>query len=148
MAAQLNIYKKINIYYYANSHNSGSLSLHKERFTMFEFLLVLYFAADTLEDNLSDNEMDAIGDTFIEKWVAMPVIPRVGEYIDLGDSLKVIKVQHNITKRKVEVHCDVGLFEAVAAYAAEKSGWNLKNLGPSGKELFLRRLEQFETNQL
>lgn len=111
---------------------------------MIKFLLVLYFTSEELEDELQDDdECGKIADSYIEKMVEMPVIPRVGEYIELGNAFQVGRVQHNITSHRIEVECYVGLFTGVVAYAADKEGWNLC-LRPPGRELFFRRLKEFE----
>lgn len=111
---------------------------------MVKFLLVLYFSPNELENSVTNEDFDAIGDNYIEKMVEMPVTPRVGEFIEMGNILKVVNVKHVITERKIEVECNVALFDGVAACTVDSEGWNLDNLGPSGKELFLRRLEQFK----
>ena len=113
---------------------------------MIKFLLVLYFGADEVENHLlEDKEREAIKDCFIEKLVEMPVIPRIGEYINLGgNNFQVDDVLHVITKGLVEVECNTELFCGVAAYAEDKEGWNLDNLLSDGKELFFKRVEQFE----
>ena len=113
---------------------------------MIKFLLVLYFGAENVENELlEDWEEQAIGDRYIEKMVEMPVIPRIGELIDLGSNyLQVSYVQHVIAKHVVEVECNVELFYGVAAYAEDKEGWNLDNLSSDGKEVFLNRVRQYE----
>lgn len=113
---------------------------------MIKFLLVLYFGADKVENELLESwEEEAIGDSDIEKMVEMPVVPRIGELISLGgNTFEVDNVYHIITKRVVEVECNTELFCGVTAYAEDKEGWNLDNLSSDGKELFLNRVKQYE----
>lgn len=109
---------------------------------MIKFLLVLYF--EDRNELLDDKEFREIADSYIEKMVEMPWIPRIGEYIDIGgNDFQVNRVEHVITERVIEVWCDVGLFDGIAAYAKDKAGWNLDALSPAGQEIFFRRLQQF-----
>jgi hypothetical protein len=109
-------------------------------------MLVLYFGAENVENELLESwEEEAIGETYIEKMVEMPVVPRIDELIVLGgNTLRVDNVQHVINKRAVEVDCNTDLSSGVAAYAEDKEGWNLDYLKPAGKELLLTRVKKFE----
>lgn len=112
--------------------------------TMVKFFLVLYFAVEKCEaESLTEEELDAIADRSIDKPVEMPVVPRIGERICLGNDPKVDLVKHWIEYQKVEVVCYVRLFDAVAAYCAEPEGWNLDDLPLAGRELFLQKVQEF-----
>lgn len=108
---------------------------------MVSFRLQLIFDCGRLQhEDLKSKEISTIADSFIQKIVEMPVLPRVGEDVMLGES----RVTHNIVERIVDVECNVNLLEGVAAYAEDKEGWDLEPLYPNAKELFFQRLKEYE----
>jgi hypothetical protein len=111
-----------------------------------KFLLLLYFSVDALEESLPDEDFSAIADNCIKKMLEMPAIPRVGEYIDMGDTFCVESVHYDIKKRVIEVRCEVGLFTGVIAFCQDKEGWDTEHLN-TGKELFYQRVKEFEERQ-
>lgn len=112
---------------------------------MIKFVLVLYFDCEKLEEEESGDrdDLSVIADGHLDKVIEMPAIPRVGELVFMGNHLKVEQVVHIIAERKIEVHCDVGLFDALAAFAEDTQGWTF-HLRPAGEELFFRRLKEYE----
>lgn len=113
---------------------------------MIKFLLMLYFG-DTGEDteDLTEDESAAFIGRSITKLVEMPVIPRVGELIQIcpGFWLGVAEVQHNIKEGLVNVVCNSGVFLSAIAYAEDKQGWNLEQLSSYGKRIFLKNVKAY-----
>lgn len=115
-----------------------------ERVYVVKVHLILCFSPETNFD-LPEEEKHTIMYQEIHKMVEMPAVPRIGEELDLGsNNCGVRMVEHDIKNQMINVHCDVALDLAVEYFLAAREGWNLDDLSYAGKELFLKKVKQYE----